>query len=942
MKTPLFFTGSSTSNVSNTADRYAPLAGSGPGAVTYATLSASRIPNAVMWPTAGKISSLRARFPAGSPALSAGSFTVTLMKGTAQNSMTATALTVTINAANLTQVDLVTELSVAEDDFLAWKITPSGVNSDYAPGASIQISCVFESTTAGRSVMLSTIASGSAACAVAPGCGAPNNLTEATATVVFPVPGTIGKIKASLNNNGGAPGSGNSRTLTLRKGTVGSLADTALAVTFGASDVNKSLDLGGSPVSVSAGDAVSIAQTITGTPTASTVVLAIEFIPTTAGQAVRFATFGSLSTTAARYGVLAGFNPNAEANDNNSTQLAPVDLTIKSLRVDTTTAPGSGKTRTNTVRKNASATAMAAQIADAATSASDTRDIAVAGGDTLALVSTPSGTPTASSWLAVATVMVVDATAPPVNFTDTDKAGQTFEGIRNTSAVQIGGTYSGTPTDVQVRLVDGGGTVISGFDWTSAATQTGGVYSHTFSGVPVGGPYYQQARDNGGTATTSTHDLYVGAVVVFWGQSQCVKLFTDDTSGLAPTSGSNVRVMAYASQTDVSSGSPTITKLTNGMGAVAKVTGSGAVAAANQWHADVGASVPLMLVICAYSGTSIEFWVNDRKGDYPTNADVTTLWGTTPTTGFAWHMAAAARYQASAIVFMQGTSDVNSIANVNSSGQSYAQLMDSLKAKFESLYNARPVLPLFLVVPHQRSDDGNNTFAMRAVQYAKAISGGTWRLCCWLLDWQLNSDGDPHQKAGVTGNIRGGTRIGRGLAKHLNNSGLDIGGPQISTAKFTDTNRNVIEITFDRNVELADGTAYAGSPVAIPDQFVVSNDNGSSFPTLAAAGNAATLTAANKVRIAKDSGAWSEGLARVDFLRGVPFASDAATTNDYVGTEANMEANYLSKVIVDTSGFDGGRGMPMAPVMGTGFAVAESGLVAPRPVRRPMLVGVGR
>ena len=35
-----------------------------------------------------------------------------------------------------------------------------------------------------------------------------------------------------------------------------------------------------------------------------------------------------------------------------------------------------------------------------------------------------------------------------------------------------------------------------------------------------------------------------------------------------------------------------------------------------------------------------------------------------------------------------------------------------------------------------------------------------------------------------------------------------------------------------------------------------------------------------------------------------------------------MKASFFSKIITDTSGFDGGHGMPVSPVMGAGRPVA--------------------
>jgi hypothetical protein len=74
--------------------------------------------------------------------------------------------------------------------------------------------------------------------------------------------------------------------------------------------------------------------------------------------------------------------------------------------------------------------------------------VEVPAGSLIAYSHTPTGTPTIGSYLGLAAVVEVVATAETVNFSPSDKNGQTFEGIRNTSKVLVGGSYSGTPTDV--------------------------------------------------------------------------------------------------------------------------------------------------------------------------------------------------------------------------------------------------------------------------------------------------------------------------------------------------------------------------------------------------------------------------------------------------------------------------------------------------------------
>ena len=945
MKAPLFFT---TITVPNTGvDRYASMAGAGSNVSNLFTPSAGALTGATYFPIGGTFSNLRVRFPT---ALTQGTYVITLMTGSAPNSMTAQALSATVAVGTGSPVDLVNTVTVAAGSYACWKITPTGTPTTQT--APIHINCQFEATITGRTLIHTYVASSNTAGFVPVGVGAsaPNTTgtAEAIQSVVMPMSGTIRSMHVHVS---AGPGAGITRTVVLRKGTAAGALSDAITVTVADTNTLGSADLSGAPLAVAAGDYLVYSFSNSATPASAQVKIVLEFVPTTSGDAPRFwLAAGGLSATSTRYGNVAGTGPNAgDTTEAVANQPAPVALTVKSIRVDTSTAPGAGKSRTITLRNNGSPTTGVVTLSETEAFDTATVNVAVAAGDLINYEHVPASTPASSTWTAVSSVMSVDAGGVAVNFSPSDVSGQTFEGIRNTSKVIVGGAYSGTPTNVEVALYDAptGGNIVSA--WATATTQTGGAYSHTFTGVAVGGPYYQRVRDNGGTATNSSAELYVGAILILWGQSQCQKLHTTDLSALAPSSGMQVRVLTYSSQNNVNGASTSITRLTPATVGVTQVSGAGVVAIANQWHIDTAGAIPLMIVTNAYQGTSIEYWVNNRKGDYsppgsvsPTEgADPTTLWGTSATTGFTWFMAAAAKYQATAVSMLQGTSDTNHYANVPvhgvPSGNNYAWFMDALKTKFETLYNGVTNPPLFLVNVHPRSNDGTSTFAMRQMQYEKATSGGNWRLNCFLLDWVMDFDASPHQAQGgssisaTLGNIRGGTRIGRGYAKNLHNNALDILGPQISSAQFTDTNRNVIEITFDRNIEQADGTAYSASPITLPNQWVVATNSNTTptFSTIATPGLTAQITAANKVRLTKTGGgSWPSGTTRIDYLRGVPYTSTNSNTADYISSpstaEASLEANYTSKVITDTTSFDSNRGMPMASVMGTGFAVADA------------------
>lgn len=474
-----------------------------------------------------------------------------------------------------------------------------------------------------------------------------------------------------------------------------------------------------------------------------------------------------------------------------------------------------------------------------------------------------------------------------------------------TATVTFSGGFATVPANVQTRIVDGAGNPLPGFDWaTKVPVPAGTTYVGSFADVPKGGPYTIQVRDGAvpGTVTSIVNSVFVGGVVIAWGQSQNQRLNTVGVGGLAATAG--MKVFHTTITGDKANPNPTVIREVATQWAQ---LGSGIVAMANQWHADTGGD-PLLIVDCTYGGTSIESWINNV-----TNISGTEMgWGLW--TGVAMTSLAAGDFQATAIYFFQGTS------NTSNNGAGYSDNMDVLRDKFLSVLPDQA--PLIAVLPHPRSMDGPNTYTLRAIQYAKAISGGTWRLLAWLLDWQMDGDASPHQSTVAAGNPRGGRRIGRGLAKLLANPALDIAGPRPVSARFTDATRAAFDVTFDRDIETP-----SGATTNLPGHFVSTN-SGTSF-SLLMTGYSAAIVGPRTLRLSKASGSWPQGTTRYDLLRDEPLSSNFADPDRYVGPEAEMDTNFFSKLITDSSTFDGGRGMPAAPIMGTGLVVQEADAATP-------------
>lgn len=86
-----------------------------------------------------------------------------------------------------------------------------------------------------------------------------------------------------------------------------------------------------------------------------------------------------------------------DATEANRQMLVGKACTAKNLRVKLATAPGSGKSRTVTLRKNGADTLLTLSIADAATTGFNTSDeVSLAVDDVISIETTPTGTPAAS------------------------------------------------------------------------------------------------------------------------------------------------------------------------------------------------------------------------------------------------------------------------------------------------------------------------------------------------------------------------------------------------------------------------------------------------------------------------------------------------------------------------------------------------------------------
>lgn len=366
------------STVINSAIRYSPPSGNG----AAASSQTQRMPIA----EAGTFSAMVVRLAA---ALTTGSLTVTLQVGTGGGVPADTAMTLTFNAGDQVKVYGGSPISVSAGDEVMIKWSPTST-----PDISnlVALAFVFTATASGKSQLFCSHSATAAATFVALG-SSPANATESNVAVICPTDGVISKIYARRS---AAPGAGAAYTYTLRKGaTLGAMADTALSVTISTTAVANNAT---ASVSVSAGDFLSIGG-VPSSPTAPASgigLIALDWAPTVDGEALLFAVANSgASSSANRFIVPNGQVPQATEADAYS--IAPMAFTMKKLYGRVTTAPGSGKSWTDTLMIAGAAQTLVASVADTNTvlTPDTTHSDSVASQALIDMRIAPSGTPTA-------------------------------------------------------------------------------------------------------------------------------------------------------------------------------------------------------------------------------------------------------------------------------------------------------------------------------------------------------------------------------------------------------------------------------------------------------------------------------------------------------------------------------------------------------------------
>ena len=265
---------------------------------------------------------------------------------------------------------------------------------------------------------------------------------EVAVTAIVTTPGTISNLRMVLS---AAPGAGKTWTFAVRKNGV----DTALTVaitgtaTTGSDTTN--------PVTVVAGDVVSFHATPTSNPSNALARWTTDFEGTNAGECLVLGNAGGYMS-ATEYGQVSSGMATTNATETSVQQIVTAPGTLKNLYVKLSAAPGAGKSRTFTIRKNRVDTALAVTVSGTATTGSDTTNpVTVVAGDLLDIMLAFSGAPAPICYVSTGMTFVptTDGEAPIMSGSAAYPTNSVATWVKLASGFGTVAWTSGNPASIQ-------------------------------------------------------------------------------------------------------------------------------------------------------------------------------------------------------------------------------------------------------------------------------------------------------------------------------------------------------------------------------------------------------------------------------------------------------------------------------------------------------------
>lgn len=218
-----------------------------------------------------------------------------------------------------------------------------------------------------------------------------------------------------VNLSGTPGGAGKSYTFTIYKNGVQEASSAAVI-----SNTDTTATVTGLSIAIADGDRISVSYVAAGTPTARLADFAIKLVPAIKGESGCSGTVLTPSTAVDTYYRHHWNGTGGGTTETNSLITFPVgiDTYLYNFRTIATVAPGaggSGKKRTQAWRKNGSSDAVSIEIAETATTGSSSSIVKYAGGDTIAVKTTPTSTPAAANIITYATMFIMPQSKPIIS-----------------------------------------------------------------------------------------------------------------------------------------------------------------------------------------------------------------------------------------------------------------------------------------------------------------------------------------------------------------------------------------------------------------------------------------------------------------------------------------------------------------------------------------------
>lgn len=376
--------------------------------------------------------------------------------------------------------------------------------------------------------------------------------------------------------------------------------------------------------------------------------------------------------------------------------------------------------------------------------------------------------------------------APPSDsITLTDITQKVFQRNGTSAAISVSGTYIGSPTAVEARVVQNG-TSVEVVTWTTLdAAPAGGAFAGTIT-TPQGGPYNVQVRFSNDTAVVSngSYAWNVGILALLVGQSQLVNWF--DVGVHSAVTG------AYRQSGSVYGGS-------SGTWAAMPTTGNGANEFAAQLIAQYGC--PVGLLGYAVGGTLISQW--DQSTDaYPRNA----IKAVTDSGG-------AVEY----VLWAQGEAD----GSAGTAQATYETGLTNVIANFRAQITNRSTktnLPILVSTLGRGTAIGTDaqSSAIRAAQFAIAGSVADVYVGAETLDLPL-ADTVHYSSAGY---VTHGKRMAQ-TVKYLLGDATYHRGPSIASAAVVDATTTDVTISHRGGTDFTPTSAIIGFEIDDGGSIVV-------------------------------------------------------------------------------------------------------------------------